>query len=750
MYNPYCPECGAKNDPQSVGGICINCGLPLEVAEGAVVDTSFCSFCHQCGYKNDVSSCGGVCSKCGATLEEFKEDRFDADIPETPSPQTDAFPMDNESKSDIYKYTYRPGQEPIKVELIAPPPIPGTRPRPLRSSRENLRKADTMPPPSHTTPQDYQKSSVSSTVTNDKYDNETARRQREYDTKDYNAKDYDFKSYDRKEKKPFPILPAVIILLILSFIVYLLFAGPGMLTEHYLGNGKKEYKEGKYGAAINSFKNAAAVEKKNPELYYYLGSSNYHQKNYDEAITNLNRAKRLDKNGKLKGSVNPDLSDAYYQRALLKAENNQPVEAASDFEQAFKINPDHSEKSSGDILYQVGLSCHEKGEDQKSVMLLTKAIQTKKDPRFYLGRAVSLTSLGKTEEAIADLKKHKSLSPDIDEKTKEIYGEIAANIIKSAKNKSQNKKIDEFVSDLEKADMFFRHKNPKIEKALLNAYIDRGEYHSVRRNFTRARYDLTKAAKMDPSNAKALYLRGNVCREERNYSYALRDYREAIRLDPNGEIGRKAKEQEKTIRSMADRKSRTTSKKVTSPASSTSTSSSVPFPTSDKQQYYIYGGSSSGYVVKPHKGTLFVISGSHYLSTKKWYWGKRSGNKLTIYREYSYGRKKKYKTYKYDIKALQKLTVSSMTTGGKSSGSRRSSSSRKSSSYRSSYSTPKTTYILYTKSGDTLFLDDYYADKYLKGVRSCYGVVKLNKVDLYLGKDFRKRSFSIKGSGRVY
>lgn len=775
MYDPYCPECGAKNDPQSVSGTCINCGLPLRVAESAVNDKNFCPFCPKCGYKNDVSICGGVCSKCGTTLEEFKEENFDADIPETPSSETDTFPTEKKSKPVTYKYTYIPGQESIKVELVALPPAPETRPKPLRSSTGKVERASIVRQSSHTTPTDYQKPPVSSAVTKDKYaeDNarrlkqtdyqkppassavtkdtyaeENARRHRQYDTKGYDSKGYDskgynFKSYDRKEKKPFPILTIVIILLILAFIVYLLFAGPGMLTKHYFDSGKKAYKDGKYESAIKSLKNAAILEKKNPELYYYLGSSNYHQKKYNQAIINLMKAKNLDKKGKLKESINSDLSNAYYQSALLKAGNNEPVEAAIDLEQAFKINPDLAKGSLYEMLYKLGMDCHDKGENQKAVMLFTKAISAKQDPEFYLGRAVSLSALGKTGEAIKDLKKYKSFSPDVDEKTRKIYGEIADNIIKSAKDKSGNNKIDESILDLEKADLFFKHGNPKIKKALVDTYVERGEYHTARRSFTRARYDLTKAAKMDPSNAKALYLRGNVYREERNYKYALRDYREAKRLDPNGEIGKKAKEQKIAIRRIADGKSRTTSRKVSSSASSTS--SSVSFSTSGKQQYYLYGGSSKGYVVKPHKGTIFVISGSHYLSTKKWYWGKRSGNKLTIYKEYGYSKHKKYKTYTYDIQKLQKLTVSSMTTTRKSSVNRKSSSNR-----RRSYSTPKTTYILYTGSGDTLFINDYNADRYLNGVRSCYGVVKLGKVDLYLGKDYRKRSFSIKGSGRVY
>jgi len=725
MYNPYCPECGAKNDPQSVSGMCINCGMPLEEAESAVVDSNICPFCPRCGYKNDVSVSGGVCSKCGASLEEFKEEHFDSEVPDTTFSGEDAFSGQVESSPITYKYTYRHGQEPIKVELIAPPPPPGTRPKPLKQSKV---RADVVPPSKYSAPRDYQKPTTSYTPQRDRYADENAGRMRQYDSKKYN-----FRSYDRKEKKLFPFLTLAAILLIIGFILYLLIAGPGMLSRHNFEKGKKEYKEGKYDSAIKSFKNASFLEKKNPELYYYLGSSYYHQKNYDEAITYLNRAKSLDKNNKFNASITPELSNAYYQRALLKAENNKPVEAASDFEFAFQLNPELSSESYYEMLYRVGLQCHEKGDDKKAVMLFTKAIQAKKEPKFYLGRAVSLSALGKTGEAIEDLKAFRSTSPDMDKKTKKSYREIVDNIIKSAKKRTV-RQIDASISELEQADTFFKHNNSKIHKALVKAYIDRGEYHNSRRNFTRARYDLTRAAKMDPTNARALYLRGNVYKREKNYNYALRDYREAQKLDPGGEFGEKAKQQEKIVKRIA---------RYSTSASSSSSSTSGSFSKAGKQQYYIYGGTSSGYVVKPHKGTMFVISGSHYLSTKKWYWGKRSGNTLTIYSEYGYGKYKNYRTYTYTIQTLQKLTVSSMSTTRKSS-SYRSSSSR----YR--YSTPVTTYILYTRDGNTLFIDDSYADRYLKGVRSCYGVVKLNKVDLYLGKDFRKRSFSIKGSGRVY
>ncbi|MXV85373.1 tetratricopeptide repeat protein [Candidatus Poribacteria bacterium] len=63
------------------------------------------------------------------------------------------------------------------------------------------------------------------------------------------------------------------------------------------------------------------------------GNTFYNQKDYQSAISEYNEAIRL----------NPDFSEPYNRRGIVKAEIRQHSEALSDFDTAIRLNPDSAE-----------------------------------------------------------------------------------------------------------------------------------------------------------------------------------------------------------------------------------------------------------------------------------------------------------------------------------------------------------------------------------------------------------------------
>jgi tetratricopeptide (TPR) repeat protein len=66
-----------------------------------------------------------------------------------------------------------------------------------------------------------------------------------------------------------------------------------------------------------------------------------------------------------------------------------------------------------------------------------------------------------------------------------------------------------------------------------SAFIDRGNAHSLNKEYDKAIEDYSEAIRLDPNNAAAFFGRGNIYAAKRDCQKSIDDFTEAIRLNPN-------------------------------------------------------------------------------------------------------------------------------------------------------------------------------------------------------------------------
>jgi len=261
------------------------------------------------------------------------------------------------------------------------------------------------------------------------------------------------------------------------------------------------------------------------------------------------------------------------------------------------------------------------------------------------------------------------------------------------------------------------------------------------RRYDMALADLNTAIRVDPRYSNAYYERGNVYAKMGNKTEALKDYQTTMGLDPRG-VGRLARNRGTSLAYSMRRRTTTRRRSIVRRKTTKSKISRK-----GQRQYYFLGGSSSdGYIIKEHKGGVYHAKGSSYMSSKKWYWGKRSGNDLTLF--YPLGSYERTRTF--SLKKLEKVYVSLVSKGvrtirkvsiSKYSKKRYTSTSRKSFN----------NITIRTEAGSAFFIDGTnlsYSGR-LKQGKTYYGTVYPASVELYVGSSYDKKRYPIKGFATI-
>lgn len=518
-------------------------------------------------------------------------------------------------------------------------------------------------------------------------------------------------------------------ILAIALFVLAMFFGPGIFCSYHLNKGTEAYNAGKYKQAIQSLESAVKYDSEKAELYLLMGKAFLAENNYNEAIKNLRMAVKKDR--KLEKTVSKDLALAYYKRGGLLSENGNFEAAASDFTEAFKLNPALKEGHDPVILYYRGLMNQREGAWDEAIEFFTISLKKKKSPVTVLSRAEAYMAKGDFLRAKNDLDLALSLDPGMSAKVELIKGQILERVRNEARSRLGSQKYSETIKYLDDIQDIFG-KDPELRKIEAEAYLGSGtNYHSYY-EYDKALVFVNRALELNPDLAGAYFLRGEIYYSKEKFDEAVPDYKKAQEMDP-GAFGAKSAMKVQYINRRKESLERMKSYRIryVSPTL-------VKYPKTGMKEYRIMGGTgSSGYIIRDSSNEYYIITStgkSRYMNRDSRVWGKLSENSLQLCIPDYRGNEEIY-VFKAD--KLQKITVTLVSRG----------TGRSSSTY--GISTGYHTITLRTEGGSTLFIDGTGSYDELRQGSTYPGVVYPSKVDFYLGDNYRLRSYNIKGFAEV-
>ncbi|MDI6758520.1 MAG: tetratricopeptide repeat protein [Candidatus Omnitrophota bacterium] len=136
-----------------------------------------------------------------------------------------------------------------------------------------------------------------------------------------------------------------------------------------------------------------------PEMYLKRGMAYYSKGNFNQAISDFNKAIKVD----------PNYSIAYAKRGLAYFEKKDTAYAISDYTKAIAINPRYEE-----AYYIRGLAYASQEKFEQAISDYAKAIEINPDyVQAYINRGFINTNKGNLEQAISDFDKALKINPDI-------------------------------------------------------------------------------------------------------------------------------------------------------------------------------------------------------------------------------------------------------------------------------------------------------------------------------------------------
>jgi tetratricopeptide (TPR) repeat protein len=206
----------------------------------------------------------------------------------------------------------------------------------------------------------------------------------------------------------------------------------------------------------------------------------------------------------------PNLAEAYNDRANAYAGLNQHERAIPDFDKSVEINPNYA-----GAYYNRGNSYAKLNKYERAIQDYDKAIEL--NPNLiesYVNRGNSYAELNRHKRAIQEFNKALELNPD--------FTEAYVNRGKAYTKLNQRERA---IRDYDKAIEL----NPNYAKA----YNNRGVVYDELSRHERAIRDYDKALELNPNYAEAYNNRGVVYDELSRHERAIRDYNKAIELNPN-------------------------------------------------------------------------------------------------------------------------------------------------------------------------------------------------------------------------
>ncbi|HVV01722.1 MAG TPA: tetratricopeptide repeat protein, partial [Verrucomicrobiae bacterium] len=225
-------------------------------------------------------------------------------------------------------------------------------------------------------------------------------------------------------------------------------------AAHALGNTYA--KLGELDKAADQLRTAAKLAPKDPEAHGDLGTVLLHQGKCREAANELSDALRL----------KPDYAAAQRNLGVALARLGNPKEASLHFQKAAQLAP-----GDGDVRFDLALSLLESRQWARAETQLAEGERLRpKEARFPYRRAVALSHLHRTSEAISEYRKAIQLYPDFPDALNELAWILATS--PDAKFRSGT----EAVLLAEKACDLTHRKEAKELTTLAAAYAESGRF----------------------------------------------------------------------------------------------------------------------------------------------------------------------------------------------------------------------------------------------------------------------------------
>ena len=271
-------------------------------------------------------------------------------------------------------------------------------------------------------------------------------------------------------------------------------------AEQSLRSANEHFQQGKNQEAVADYDQAIRLNPQYTEAYYNRGTAKSMLGRHQEAIADYNEAIRL----------NPQVAQTYTNRGNAKVALGRHQEAMADYDEAIRINPQAAEAffNRGNVKCARGL-CHDGIADFDQVIRLNP-----QDAEAYNNRGNAKDELGWHEEAIADFDQAIRINPQ----TATVYSNRG--IANAALGRHEQAIVD-----------FDRAIGLNPQHA--TAYSNRGSAKGTLGRHKDALADFNEAIRINPENATAYGNRGNAKALLGRPEEAITDYNQSIRLNPH-------------------------------------------------------------------------------------------------------------------------------------------------------------------------------------------------------------------------
>ena len=243
--------------------------------------------------------------------------------------------------------------------------------------------------------------------------------------------------------------------------------------------------------------------KSNPQL-----PEAYHNRAHAKAA--LGRPKKAIKDFDKAIELRPQFVEAYNDRGSTKIGLGEYKEAIKDFNQYIELNPKAAE-----AYYNRGLAKHRLGDPEEAIKDFDQAVELRcKHAETYISRGSAKVSLGHLEEAIKDFNKAIELNP-----------EHAGAYYNRGLAKHRLGDPEEAIKDFDQA--------IELRPQHAETYINRGSMKAILGHWEEAIRDFDKAIELKPQYAGAYYNRGNAKTHLGHLGEAKKDFDKARKLNPD-------------------------------------------------------------------------------------------------------------------------------------------------------------------------------------------------------------------------
>ena len=311
---------------------------------------------------------------------------------------------------------------------------------------------------------------------------------------------------------------------------------PSIDAQVYYKRGLANYDRAQYEDAITNYDKAVQLKPDYVNAYISRGATKGQLRQYSAAIVDYDTAIRL----------KPDYAEAYYLRGLLKGALQQFNAAITDFDMAIQLKPDGA-----NVYYHRGSIKESQGQYAAAIADFDTAIRLKPDyaEAYYArGNAKPLTkfeeNLGCQNNAVntqtlrdlsltfPDPEQYAAAIADYDAaiRLKPDYAEAyyARGNMKFKTLRMTERNPGQYLAVIADFDNVIRLKPDDA-----TAYYDRGNAKMKLGQYTAAISDFDNVIRLKPDYAEAYHVRGNAKVELGQYAAAIVDYDTAIRLKPD-------------------------------------------------------------------------------------------------------------------------------------------------------------------------------------------------------------------------